>query len=144
MSSPADRLREALVQGTVGARPGVGATWPVFVGHLPDAPDSAICVYNTTGIRQGRLMRTGEGQVKPGWQVRVRAKTGPEAWAKVAEVQRFLDTVRRLVVVVGGLHFRIDSITQTGTALALGQETDAARRENVTINGTITSKEIST
>lgn len=136
----AEVLRAALVVGGVADDPMFqdGTRWPCFVGHLPPEPDQAICVYRTTGTREGRIMPSGESVRKYGFQIRVRAADYATAWARVDMLLAYLDTIRMLEVVVDGQTRTIASVTQTGDALDLGQEPDAKRRNNVTINGTMT------
>lgn len=144
--SPADVLRAALVQGGIGALPSGGTTprvptWPVYAGHLPDAPDNALCCYDTSGKKDGRAM-TGETIKHPGWQILIRAADARTAWVKAHEIERYLDTIKNLSVSINGDAYRLNAVTQTGTPLALGQEPDKTRRESITINGTMTLKEI--
>lgn len=142
-NSPAELLRSALVAAAVGADPesGPNPTWPVFVSHLPSNPDNAICVYDTSGKRDGRIM-TGPSISKPGWQVRIRAVDYRTAAGKMKEIQRALDAISQFALTLDGDSYVIEAVTQTGTPLSLGQEPDASRRDGITLNGTVTYKEI--
>ena len=145
--SPADILRAALIEGGMGALPSGTlsprvALWPIYAGHLPDVPDNALCVYDTSGQKDGRDYRTGQTITHPGFQIRLRTTDAATGWAKVRTLLRFLDTIKRQVITLGDDRYRIDAITQTGTPLALGQEPDAKRREAITINGTMTLQEL--
>lgn len=138
--SPADVLRAALIAGGAGDDPSAlsGTSWPIFVDHLPQVPTKALCVYNTAGITEGRIMRTGETIRKPGWQIRVRAADLQTVRERVALIQKYLDTICQFPIAIDGELYFIVAVSQTGDALDLGQEPDAARRNNVTLNGTIT------
>lgn len=145
--SPADVLRAALCQGGPGTLPSNGGLWPCYVGHMPDDPDNILCVYDTSGQQDGRVMRTGETVIHPGWQIRVRGEDARVAWTKVRVVQRFLDTIRQLGIMLDGAGYRIEAVTQTGSPLPWeggveAQKKSAARRDNITINGTMTIKEL--
>lgn len=146
MASPATILAEALIQSGLVSRPSSAAApiWPVFVSHMPDTPDNAVCVYDTSGNRDGRIMRTGENIDKPGWQIRVRATGYPLAYNKILSLSRYVGTVRNLGVVINGETYTIYSVTKTGTPLSLGQEPDVKRRDAVTLNGIITYREFLT
>lgn len=122
--------------------PNLTSGWPIYVGHLPDKPDNAICIYDTSGVADGRDMRSEETITHPGWQVRVRATDYGAAQAKMKEVQKFLDTIRRTAVTIDGDDYRLEAVRQTGTPLALGQEQKAQRRDTITLNGTLTMKEL--
>lgn len=145
--SPAEVLAAALVlggQGTQAPPPGTTSppdVWPVYIGHLPQTPDAAICVYDTAGFGEGRIQRTGETLRKPGWQIRVRASTYPAASTRIRQIQQHLDTIRMLGVEVDARRYTIAAVTQTSDVLPLGQEPEGSRRDSFTLNGTITYKE---
>lgn len=145
--TPATVLRQALTYAGLGVDPDTapGLTtlvWPIYVGHLANKPDNGACVYDTSGSHQGRIMVTGETIIKPGWQIRVRATDITTAWTKIKEIQKFLDTIQNLNVTIGLKRYRILAVSQVGTPLSLGQEPDASRRDNITLNGTLTLKEL--
>ncbi len=140
--TPAEVLRASLVAGAVGvlrsATP--AGAWPVFVGHEPGTPDSVITVYDTAGIREGRMQKTGDSIGKPGWQVRVRALGHRVAYARMKLIAEHLDGILRETVAIDGDSYIIAAVKQTGTVLPLGQEPDGKRRDLFTLNGTITFK----
>lgn len=137
--TPPELLRAVLIAERVGNDPSVqDASWPVFVDHLPHRPHQAICVYRTTGIRDGRIMQTGHSVRHPGWQIRVRGLDYAAVWSRVRRIQIVLDSILRREVEIGGQWYIIQAVTQTGDALDLGQEPGADRRSSVTINGTMT------
>jgi hypothetical protein len=67
--SPADVLRHWLVEQGFGTLPTSNQSWPLFVASLPISIVAAACVYNTTGILDGRLMRSGTVIEHPGIQI---------------------------------------------------------------------------
>jgi len=138
--SPAEVLRASLVGAGLGVlrSKNPNAAWPVYVGHMPATPDNVVCVYDTAGRREGRLMGTGESQSKPGWQVRVRGRTHPVAIARMNLIKAHLDSILREAVRVGEVAYVIQAVTQTTTVLPLGQEPEGERRVHFTLNGTIT------
>jgi hypothetical protein len=147
--TPATILAAVLIQSNYGVRPsavpmGQVPVWPVYVGHLPPTPDEAICIYDTTGYREGRIQYSGETVRKPGWQIRIRSRGYLMGAAVVKAIQRFLDTIRNFQVDVDSSDYMICTVAQTGDILSLGQEPEAARRENFTLNGTITYRELVT
>jgi hypothetical protein len=111
---------------------------------MPAKPDNAVCVYDTAGLRDGRLMPTGESMTKVGWEIRVRATDHPTAHGKIKDIKKYLDGIRMREVVLGGDAYTIASVTQTSGVLAIGQEPDAERRVSFTLNGTMTHTEKST
>jgi hypothetical protein len=140
MNSAAEIIRSAIVAEGLGVLISVSPSgeWPVFAAHLPDSLDNAICVYDTPGVREGRIQETGKSVGKPGWQVRVRSVDYADGIAKIGAIADYFDTVLRLPVEVGAFDYVIQAITQTGTILPLGQNNDEKRRYHFTLNGTIT------
>ncbi|MBU1067253.1 minor capsid protein [Patescibacteria group bacterium] len=139
-NTPAEILRASLVAGGVGVLRSKNSTgaWPIFVGHIPSEPDDAVCVYDTAGIREGRMQGTGESVGKPGFQVMVRGADHTTAYARMKLVASHLDSLLRERVAIDGDSYTIQAVKQTGTILALGQEPDGQRRNLFTLNGTIT------
>lgn len=127
---------------------GAVGDWPAYVDHLPDdpeetdtpvpVPDSAVCVYTTTALGDGRYMRTGERVEHPGFQVRVRSRSRASALAKANAIASKLDTVKRATVVVGGSTYRLDAAHRQGGVIPMGQEPGDRRRWHFSVNGTAT------
>jgi hypothetical protein len=138
--SPADILRTALVDARQGSRisDDPDGEWPIFVGHLPGEPDEAVCIYDTDGVRDGRLSRTGENIDHPGFQIRVRASSYLDAIRKANSLAAYIAGIKRVPVVLNGSDYRIHAVTRTGTLVSLGQEQDTRRRTEFTVNGTLT------
>lgn len=137
----AEVLREVLATAGVCVRPSANeaATWPCYVGHLPKTPDNAVCIYDTGGYRAGRIQTTGETLSKPGWQVRVRATGHSVGAARMHLIQNALDGILRDSVMIDGVAYTVQAVTQVGTVIPLGLEPDGARVQ-FTLNGTITFK----
>jgi len=138
--SPAELLRASLVGARIGVFPSKTSKkpWPVFVGHMPDDPDDVICVYDTAPVMDGRLQETGETVKHLGFQVRVRSFSYRAAYAKITTIDARLDDIRREGIVINGESYIIAAVTKTSGPLAMGQEPDGKRRENFTLNGTMT------
>jgi hypothetical protein len=141
--SPAQVLRAALIIRGQGELISVdpNTPWPIFVGHLPDEPDNAVCVYDTAGVRDGRIHVTGETIGHPGWQIRVRGGGYDVGYDKMKNVVDSLDTLRQISVVIDSDTYIIAATTRTSGPLSLGQEPDGSRRAGFTVNGTITFTE---
>lgn len=136
--SPADILRGALVGASKGNMPSASGDWPIFVGHMPEEIDQAIGIFDTTGNKDGRVMKTGETIIHPGYQIRIRTIDYPDAYSKIHEIQKFLDTIANKVVSLGGDSYIINATSLKSGPFSLGQEPDSRRRENFTVNGTMT------
>lgn len=138
--SAAEILRAIIVEDEIGVLRSLDSVsaWPVFVSHLPDEPDNSICVYDTSGIQEGRIQATGESINKPGWQVRVRGVSFENCMNKMYEIADCMDGVLRRSVHVRNTTNLVQAITKTGTILPLGQNNDKKRRYHFTLNGTVT------
>jgi hypothetical protein len=128
MKSPAVILRTALVTQAAFCLPTAtpSSKCPVFVGHLPDMPDIAACIYDTPGYNEGRLMETGFRVYKPGIQVRVRGKAYEATYAILDAVRAYFESILWDSVVVGTESYRIDAI-RTTSYFAWGTKPDETR-----------------
>jgi len=114
-----------------------------FVGFLPVDPNTAICVYDTAGMEDGRLMETGEKIVHPGIQVMVRGQHYLETRNLAHQIALALDAQRKTVVVVSGVgNYIIHNVSRTGDIMSLGLEVEGDRRRHYfAINAVITINE---
>jgi hypothetical protein len=113
--------------------------WGLFMAFLPDDPDNAICVYDTAGIMDGRMMRTGERIEHPGIQIRVRGPVYKDTWEKANLIALALDTVQKNVVTTEEEDYIIHNVSRTGAIIPVGVE-DAGRirRHHFTMNMILT------
>ncbi len=138
MSTAADVVRELLTNLGIGAE-GPSGPWPVFVGFLPDRPDNAVCIYDTAGKLDGRIMRSGEQVEHPGIQVRVRGLEYVETREKTEEIARALDAqVRTAITVAPSQNHIIHNISRSGGIIPIGMEETDRRRYSFTINAMTT------
>lgn len=135
--SPADVLRTLLVQLGLGGDPAALPLppWPVYVASEPGEPDQVLTCYDTAGRDLGRVMATGERVEMHGTQIRVRAGTHAEGWAKAHAVARALDEgVYDEPVTVGGVAYLVHSVSRTGTVFSAGRDAPASARRIFTVN----------
>lgn len=116
-------------------------TWPIFVGFLPNSPDNALCVYDTAGVMDGRVMRSGERVEHPGVQIRVRALDYLAARTKAIDIATALDAQIRTEITVDALTYRINNISRAGAILPVGVEETDRQRHHFTINAITTIEE---
>ncbi len=137
MTSPADIIRQLLIDLSLAD---TSEGWEVFVGFFPDGPDEALCVYDTAGVLDGRIMETGEVIVHPGIQVRVRGKHYAEVYGKITEMVRGLDAVKKLSVVFSEEEvYTVHNVSRSGAILPMGVDEVGNRRlHNFAANMTIT------
>jgi len=135
--SPADVIRQLLLDLDLGTDEG---DWTVFVSFLPDVPDIALCVYDTSGKMDGRIMKTGEQIEHPGIQIMVRGTDHPTTWQKAKDITDSLDQVRRsLVALDSESSYILHNVSRSGAIVPLGVETEGSKRRHLfSINATVT------
>jgi len=113
--------------------------WGLFMGFLPDEPDTAVCVYDTAGMLDGRMMRTGEKIEHPGIQIRVRGPVYKDAWTKANLIALALDTVQKNVVTTEEESYIVHNVSRTGAIIPVGvEDAGRVRRHHFTMNMILT------
>lgn len=143
MRAPSDIIYHLLLALGHGTDPTGEDTWPIFVGFLPDAPDEALCVYDTAGRQDGRLMSDGTQIIHPGIQIRVRGKIYLDTYDKIRDIALDLDAQADTVVTIAaGEDYIVQNVSRTGDIIPLGvEEIDGRRTHHFTLNAVITLNE---
>jgi hypothetical protein len=137
MSSPANIVYQVLLDlGRVAS----SGQWTAYVSFLPDTPNDAICIYDTAGRIDARLMVSGEQIVHPGIQIRVRGLSYPEVWSKANEIALVLDGLGRIDVALSSAEvYTLLNVSRTGDIIPVGiEEESGRRRHHFTINAVVT------
>jgi hypothetical protein len=129
-------IRQAIVNGGLGAEPGAGPPWPVYASAEPGAPDNVLTVFDTGARDLGRTSPDGGRTEIPGIQVRVRAGTHEVGYLKADEIALFLDSLYWFPVVVAGILYLIHAVHRTGGIASLGRDAPTGTRRVFTVNGT--------
>jgi len=137
--SPALIVRQLLVDlglAMIPVIPIVSNSWPVYYSFLPDQPDQAICVYSTTGIKQGRFQVSGATQIHHGIQVVVRSRTAAEQKARA--IYKALDEqVANAVVDVGDSTYEVQAVSHAGEVREVGLEAPITKRNFFIFNSVV-------
>jgi hypothetical protein len=143
MSSPASILRKLLIDASL-APDSTTQTWSPFVSQLPDDPDTSMALYDTAGVLQGRIMRTGEQIEKYGVQIRMRSSNYAGVFSKAVSIRDYLDFLMPgAIVAVPGESWRIQNISRSSGILTTGIEVDGDRkRHNLIINVLVTAQKV--
>lgn len=122
-----------------------GSKWKVHVLIVPDDPPRVITVYDTTGIKDGRIM-AGITIIHPGWQIMIRALSADIGWWMAKRIFDYSDTILRKsvqidartveTVLLPASTYRVQGLYKTGSVQTAGQ--DEKRRFLFTVNGTTT------
>ena len=134
--SPAVIILEYLKFITLLQTPSGAAVWPCYIASLPDGdaiPDNSCCVYDTTAIKDGRLM-VGPSMRHYGIQVKCRSKSYQDGWVKIDDISSKLDQIANKDITISGENYRIYSTTKTSHVLSLGVEPGTKRRYLFTLN----------
>lgn len=144
MKTPASVIRKLLIDA--GLVPdSTTATWSPFVSLLPDDPDTSLCIYDTAGILQGRIMSSGEQIEKLGVQVRLRSPVYATVFAKAESIRDYFDALMPVVLVIisSTEEWEIQNISRTSSIQTIGIEADGDRkRHNLTINVLLTMRKV--
>lgn len=114
--------------------------WPCFYGSLPDVPDGAIVVADTTGKVEGREMVAGYLFEKHGIQIKVRSAGPVDGYVKSARILQSLTAVHNVETTVldeagtSSSDYRVQSLTPTSPVIKLGPETPQSHRYVWTAN----------
>lgn len=140
--TPAYIVRTMMIDMDLGAVPSTSAVWPIYVSQEPSDPDNVITVYDTVGVKQGRIMFNGEVLERYGIQVRVRSANHVDGYVKADTVKIALDKdVYRRKVQVDDTVYRLHAFTRPGAPLSLGKQPET-RRDLFTINPTVLIKDV--
>lgn len=142
--SPAQIIRDLLVDLGLGVLPSAGGNWPLFVTSIPDSPDSIITITDTLGTSDGRIQPTGEAAEHPGFQVAVRDSNHQDGWEKANAIRVALsETVASNSVSItdnvgtGTSEYVVFAVTKIGGIIVLGKELPTSKRHLFTINATV-------
>lgn len=135
--SPAEVIRQLLADLSLVSIT-ENETWFCFVQLMADAPNQAVCVYDTDGIIHGRTHIDGDTQEHYGIQVKVRSELPRAGRLKAQAILRAFDTdVRRTAVTLDGSHYVVEAITRNGSVIPLGPEVGVSRRRQFTLNALV-------
>lgn len=141
-ASPAAVVREFLIANNVFGDPDASSlSWPLYLSFMPDdfGVSEAVAIYDSPGWKDGRYM-SGENIIHFGVQVRVRARSFDEAWAKAMEGCLALEAVNGDTVVVDSTSYVLLNVSQQGSPMFLGIEPGTLRRSHVSVNFNVTMR----
>lgn len=146
MNPPSELIRQMIVQAEFGTEPTEsGQDWHAFTSFLPELPDNAICVYDTSGKFDGREMREGTQIEHEGIMVWVRSTSYAQGWVKANAIAKMFDILNNALVTYdpddesAPEYYRIQNISRTGPIQPLGvDEIGSKRRHEFSINALLT------
>jgi Bacteriophage minor capsid protein len=136
MNSPASVICQVLLDlGLVNN----SGKWTVYVSFLPATPDNAVCIYDTAGRLDGRIMANGKQVSHPGIQVRVRGMIYNEVWEKANAIAEGLDGLDRVPVALSSEEaYTLLNVSRSGDVVPVGiEEENGKRRHHFTVNAIV-------
>ncbi len=117
--------------------PSADSSWPLYISHEPDAPDSCGTIYDTSGINENKDC-DGVVVAHHGIQLRMRGKAYYETWLKLNTIMAALAVIQNTQVTYdSSTAYVVHALKQTSTIVALGK--DSTKRRNLfTVNYTVT------
>jgi hypothetical protein len=108
--------------------------WPCYFSHMPDTPDTAICVYNTECRQFGHDQFTGVTQEHNGIMIVVRGTSQTAARRRAKIIANRLDRVDRVSVLVETDVYIVDSVIRFSDVIDNGPERATSLRRKFSYN----------
>lgn len=138
IDSPSAILKKFFIDQLVFGDPTAGTlVWPIYDSFLPDeplVPDSAAAITDTDGLKDGRIMKTGESIMHQGLQLLVRSQDKTDAWTQIDKAKSYLDAIQMTSVSVGLQTYTVWSVTLLAPPMFIGIEPGTKRRRLYSLN----------
>jgi len=139
--TPAYIIKSYLVGEGLLTDPADSGDWPVYTGVLPDSPevvDDIVACMDTSGVKDGRSMKTGVTLFHQGVQILLRSEDYNDGYAKVQTLADALAEIQNAEEVISGTTYEINNVTQTTDVIVLSQEEGSKRRGFFSVNFLVT------
>jgi len=143
--SPAYIVAQYLIGQTLLSNPGDSGDWHVFVGYLPDGDNvdhNAVGCIDTSPVKDGRVMMSGETILHYGVQLLLRASDYNTGYSKAETLMRNLETITEFKVDIGGDTYIIWNVSPATGVVAIGQDDGSKRWEMFSLNFLVTIEEV--
>ena len=145
LHSPAAIIARLLIDTGYGdEESNVLADWPMYIGSDPDMPDNVLVMHDMPGVDHGRMSVTGKRGEHHGVEIKIRALTHQQGYAKSREIAIGMDkSIYQETVNLDGTSYLIHSINRTTDVIALGKEATMSRRSLFAISALVSIKVVS-
>jgi hypothetical protein len=143
-NAPSVIIKEYLVAQGFATEPSDETDWPIFRTRLPDGnnvPHNAMAVYDTDGVKDGRLMVDGEPILRHGIIVLVRSPDFDTGWTKAGDIADLFDRVFNELFEMDDAAYTLCNCSRTTGVIPVGQEEGTKRRYIFSINMLLTVRE---
>lgn len=121
--------------------PSDGLSWPMYIAVLPESDNSEIdagAVFDTPGVGDGRISRTGEFIKHDGIQIMVRSNVYETGYNKIENIAKGIDEASYETVLRNDNEYTLLSATRTSPSLYLGHEAGTSRYHLFSVNFIVT------
>ena len=125
--SPADIIRNILINEGVGTDPSDSGSWPIFASSKPDEPENLIASIDSRGDDQGYTMNDGEVQEKEGVTIWVRGTDHQTAYNKAKSIADTLDGLYQYIVTISGTSYLVHCVARQDNPLTPKKELNSER-----------------
>jgi hypothetical protein len=127
IASPSELMVAYLIAQGIAVAPGGGTTvpWQITSAQMPSGPDSPneyITVYDTGGLYDGRIHRTGVQVLHPTVSIQVRCRNYDEGWQKIKAIESLIMTLWQTNIVVGAETVMVHAALATSAPTYIGVE----------------------
>jgi len=133
LTSPSVILAEYIRQELIMTDPADNTDWPLYISYFPDVKTEMGAIYDTSGIKLGRLM---EGSViqEYGIQIKISSDVFNDAWEKLEALVSNLDSIMDEEIIVDGEDYVIHFVSRNGPPVYIGVEDGTKKRKLFVIN----------
>lgn len=128
--SPADVLAAYLLAAGITTDRVAAEDWSTYVSHMPETPDNAVALYDTSPLKDGR-MRDDTVVHHFSVQVLVRSRVRSTGWSKMQVIAGSMDTIDRNVVTCNGTDYQIQAVTRASGPTDLGEEEESSKKRRL-------------
>lgn len=121
-----------------GGTDGTTGDWPVYIANAPNVPDNILTIFDTEGVKDGRIMIGGMTVKHPGIQIQIRSYDYLVGWDKANAVMVSLsEKVHNMKVILSGSTYMVYALSITSGPISLGKEVSDSKRYLFTVNATV-------
>ncbi len=147
-TSPAFILYKYITDNDIGSMtdPSDALALPLYVSYIPDSIGTKTdlgSLFDVPGVKDGRLMTTGEVIPHHGIDLKIRSRDYVTGWAKAEEIATALDLLKNVIVTISSVTYQFDNISRNSLVNSEGVETKGTRKRYMfSVNFIVTLKRI--
>lgn len=131
-STPASIVAAYLNSQNIMTVPTANLPWPLYIGFLPDILKSAGAIYDTNGMLDGRIQKTGKVVEHQGVMIKICTSKYEDGWTKINAIAELLNTVNNVTIILNEIQYKIEGLRQMTPATYIG--INEKRKFNFTVD----------